>query len=67
LTFSYNAKIYSLTHMHYDTFELILDMGFPLPTYLSFTTNVKGEIGSLAARLEPEVKEIVFTRVPPRE
>ena len=54
---------FTLTHYHYDTFELfntLLDM----KQKLSFGTDPKGNIGSLSIPLEPSVKDIVFTRAP---
>jgi len=65
LTFTYNARTFPLIHYHFDTFEIegLLDIESSTKMYLSFTTNVNGEIESLAAKLEPQVKAIVFTRV----
>jgi CubicO group peptidase (beta-lactamase class C family) len=65
LTFTYNGRTFPLVHYHFDTFEIegLLDNESLTKMYLSFTTNVEGEIESLAAKLEPQVKAIVFTRV----
>src|SRR5581483_4839270 len=64
LTFSYNARTFFLAHYHFDTFQIegVIDLELPITTYLSFGTNLEGEIESLATKLEPTVKEIVFTR-----
>lgn len=54
-----------LRHRHYDTFEFnveLVDLRIPL----TFATDAKGEIASIAAPLEPAVADIVFTRQPPR-
>jgi len=64
---SSNGKVY-LQHYHYDVFNIRStdvsdDDGDP--TKVRFTTNNKGEIGTLEAALEPSVKDIVFTRMPP--
>ena len=51
-------------HRYYDTFELPEAAGHLLTDRLaiSFSTDWKGIIASLAAPLEPLVKEVVFTR-----
>ncbi len=63
LRFTYNDIPSSLTHVHYDIFELNLER-FEFKAKVSFTTAEKGDIESLAVKLEPTVKAIVFTRVP---
>jgi len=63
LQWIYNAIPSSLTHIHYDIFELNLEF-FEFKTKVSFATSEKGEIESLAVKLEPTVKAQVFTRVP---
>ncbi len=60
---TYNAIPSSLTHVHYDIFELNLER-FEFKTKVSFATDEKGGIESLAVKLEPAVKAQVFTRVP---
>jgi CubicO group peptidase (beta-lactamase class C family) len=63
LTLRFNAFNGSLRHLHYDIFELAvepLDMTFPV----SFATDVRGDIASLAIPLEPTVPDILFTRRP---
>jgi CubicO group peptidase (beta-lactamase class C family) len=63
LRFTYNAIPSSLTHVHYDIFELNLER-FDFKAKVSFATAEKGDIESLAVKLEPTVSAIVFTRVP---
>jgi len=54
-----------LQHFHYDVFEVPENPIDPLEkTKVMFFTDVKGEIASLSMPLEPNVKDIVFTRVP---
>jgi CubicO group peptidase (beta-lactamase class C family) len=60
---TYNDIPSSLTHVHYDIFELNLER-FEFKAKVSFATAEKGEIDSLAVKLEPTVKAQVFTRVP---
>jgi len=52
-----------LDHFHYDTFQVPED---PLDQFeklrLTFPTNAQGEIATVEANLESNVKEIVFTR-----
>ena len=60
---TYNDIPSSLTHVHYDIFELNLER-FQYKAKVSFATAEKGDIESLAVKLEPTVKAQVFTRVP---
>jgi CubicO group peptidase (beta-lactamase class C family) len=66
LNSEFNSIPFSLTHYHYDQFELYSE---PLETKqkVSFFTDLKGNITSLAVQMEPEVKEVVFTRVPEKK
>lgn len=54
-----------LEHFHYDTFQVPEN---PLDSFeklrVTFPTNAQGEISTLQANLEANVKEIVFTRAP---
>ena len=54
-----------LRHFHYDTFEVPEN---PLDvlekTKVTFFTDIKGDISSLSMPLQPDVKDIVFTRRP---
>lgn len=63
LQFTYHDITSSLTHIHYDIFELFLER-FLFKAKVSFVTGEKGAIESLAVKLEPTVKAQVFTRVP---
>ncbi|MGH8245832.1 MAG: serine hydrolase [Gammaproteobacteria bacterium] len=54
-----------LKHYHYDVFEVTPDPLNPeQKSKVTFTLNPRGEVHSLAAQLEPAVKDIVFTRMP---
>ena len=63
---TFNSMTSPLKHYHYDTFELFIEK-FDTRMKVSFFTNVRGDIGSLSAPLEPTVKDIVFQRLPPRD
>lgn len=63
---TYNDIPSSLTHIHYDIFELNLER-FDFKTRVSFAAGDKGDIESLAVKLEPTVKALVFTRIPEQE
>jgi CubicO group peptidase (beta-lactamase class C family) len=62
LTANHNSISYELEHYHYDIF-VESELGEE-PEFISFLTDTKGNISSLTFRLEPTVKEIVFTRMP---
>jgi CubicO group peptidase (beta-lactamase class C family) len=66
LNWAYRGMSELLAHRHYDTFELPEAPGRLLPDRLtiSFSTDREGNIASLAAPLEPLVKDVVFIRVP---
>lgn len=62
---SLNQLFFPLQHYHYDVFESPPDSTGPVDIgKLRFLTNMKGEIDSIAAPLEPEAPEIIFTRMP---
>ena len=63
---AYNSISASLTHYHYDIFELKEEMT-ERKFKVSFSIDLKGNIGSLAVQLEPAVKEIIFTRMPEKK
>lgn len=63
---TYNSTSFSMKHYHYDIFEFYNEP-MDTPTKVTFFTDVKGNIGSLAVQLEPAVKETVFTRMPEKE
>ena len=65
LQFTFNRIVSPLRHFHYEVFEIPEDPLNPLEKRkITFTTNIKGDVESLAILLEPNVKEIVFTRLP---
>jgi CubicO group peptidase (beta-lactamase class C family) len=65
LSWAYRGMSAPLAHRHYDTFELpeAPDRLLPDRLTVSFATDREGNIASLAAPLEPLVKDIVFTRI----
>ena len=63
---TFHAMVFPLKHYHYDVFECNAER-FDVVLKLSFATGVKGDIESLSVPLEPEVKDIVFKRVPRKE
>jgi CubicO group peptidase (beta-lactamase class C family) len=59
----YNGHVLRLTHLHYNVFESMHDLGDMTPPMpLSFALDVEGNIAQAAIRLEPAVDEILFTR-----
>ena len=66
LQFTYNDIPSSLTHVHYDIFELNFER-FEYKTRVSFVTAEKGDIKSLTVKLEPALKALAFTRVADKE
>ena len=70
LKVTYNSNSYPLTHYHYDVFEYRISKishWYGMTKMVSFFTDTKGNIQSLAVRFEPAVKEIVFTKVPEKK
>ncbi len=63
---AFNSIPYSLTHFHYDIFELSNELT-ETKFKMSFATDIKGNIGSFGIQLEPAAKEIVFTRMPEKK
>jgi CubicO group peptidase (beta-lactamase class C family) len=65
LEVSYEAFRVRLKHFHYDVFE-IEDPGntVPLSGRVSFLLDRKGDVDRMAVPLEPNVPDIVLTRVP---
>jgi CubicO group peptidase (beta-lactamase class C family) len=57
----FHGLTYALSHFHYDTFDLKNPLA-EIEAPLTFLMDAQGDIGSLAVRLEPAVKDIVFTR-----
>lgn len=66
LRVTFHEMAFPLNHYHYDIFECHMER-FDLRMKVTFTTNVKGDIESVSAPMEPEVKDIVFKRVPRKE
>ncbi|MCE5209811.1 MAG: DUF3471 domain-containing protein, partial [Chloroflexi bacterium] len=63
----YNALTYKLDHYHYDIFEAVNEEEEEMSMKVSFFTDTQGNIASISAPLESNVKDIVFTRVAPEE
>jgi CubicO group peptidase (beta-lactamase class C family) len=62
----FNSIEFTMSHYHYDVFEFhneLLDTRMKV----SYFTDVKGNIHSLAIKMEPAVEEIIFTRMPPKK
>ena len=66
LTAAYNGFVSSLTHYHYDIFQLHNDL-MDSDLKINFLEDLKGNVGSLSVLMEPTVKEIVFTRMPEKK
>ncbi|HKS97211.1 MAG TPA: DUF3471 domain-containing protein, partial [Terriglobia bacterium] len=65
LKMSLNLLTSPLRHFHYDTFEVPENPVDPLEkTKVMFGTDLAGNISSLSIPLQPDVKDIVFTRRP---
>jgi CubicO group peptidase (beta-lactamase class C family) len=57
-----------LEHFHYDQFQVPADPLDPFEKMkVMFLTDFDGEISSLSMPLQPDVKDIVFTRLPDRQ
>lgn len=68
LTLTYSSFVSPLHHFHYDVFEVVEDPDNPLEKMkVLFSSNLQGEIDTLRVPLEPNVKEIAFTRLPDRQ
>lgn len=62
---TFNRMTSPLKHFHYDVFEVPENPLDPLEkTKVMFITNLKGDLDSLSIALEPNVKDIAFTRRP---
>ncbi len=63
LKFTFNRMTSPLKHFHYDVFEVPEDPLDPFEkTKVQFLMSVNGDIDRVLVPLEPNVKEIVFTR-----
>ena len=58
----FHGLTYAMSHFHYDTFELKNPLA-RIEAPMMFLMDAKGDIGSLAIKLEPTVKDIVFSRI----
>ncbi len=67
-TLTLNKISKPLEHYHYDQFQVPADPLDPFQKMkVMFLTGMDGEISSLSMPLQPDVKEIVFTRLPDRQ
>lgn len=62
LTAGYNSMKLPLVHYHYDTFEMAYNLD-EIVFKVTFRTDAKGNVNQLAIPFEPEVDDILFTRV----
>ena len=71
LNYNYFVRKWFLRHYHYDIFESfsieqpVEEQGQSDFNKVRFLMNNKGEISSFETQMEPAVKEILFTRLPP--
>lgn len=63
LRMKFNGRDLALSHYHYDIFEAYDDFS-DRKIKVSFSNDLKGNIGSLSVPLEPAAKDIVFMRTP---
>src|SRR5271165_353618 len=65
---TFNKITRPLEHYHYDQFQVPADPLDPFQKMkVSFVTGTDGDISSLSMPLQPDVKDIVFTRLPDRQ
>lgn len=64
LTAHYNQFDLPMTHYHYDTFSITLELE-DMELKATFATDAQGRIASVSLPMESSVKEIVFVRVAP--
>jgi CubicO group peptidase (beta-lactamase class C family) len=68
LKFTLNKVTKPLEHFHYDQFQVPADPLDPFQkTRVMFLTDMDGDISSIAMPLQPDVKDIVFARMPDRQ
>ena len=66
--FTLNKVARPLEHYHYDQFQVPADPLDPFEKMkVAFLTDLDGDISSLTIPLQPDVKDIVFTRMPDRQ
>ncbi len=67
LKFSYHGGGGPLNHYHYDVFEVAeRDLESLSKEKISFHTNLQGDVDSLSVPFDPNVKDIVFSRLADR-
>jgi hypothetical protein len=67
-TLTFNKITKPLEHYHYDQFQVPEDPLDPFQKMKAlFITDFDGDISSLSMPLQPDVKDIVFTRMPDRQ
>jgi CubicO group peptidase (beta-lactamase class C family) len=67
LKFSYHGGGGPLNHYHYDVFEVAeRDLESLSKEKITFHTNLRGDVDSLSVPFDPNVKEIVFSRLADR-
>ena len=64
LQFAMDAIRGTLSHVHYDVFDLTDSADGGVPLRLQFGMDMKGDIVRVAIPLEPAVADIIFTRKP---
>ncbi len=63
-----NQKTEALKHYHYDLFQVPEDPLDPFQKmFVMFHTDLNGDISSVSIPLQPDVADIVFTRMPDRQ
>jgi CubicO group peptidase (beta-lactamase class C family) len=66
--FTLNKVSKPLTHYHYDSFQIPEDPLDPFEKLkVAFLTDLNGDISSVSIPLQPDVKDIVFTRMPDKQ
>lgn len=65
---TFNKISRPLQHYHYDVFQVPADPLDPFEKMkVMFVTDLDGDISSISMPLQPDVKDIVFTRMPDRQ
>ena len=63
----YNAMNFSMSHYHYDVFEMKDEQTGERELKAAFQLDLKGNVSTVAAPLEGSVKDIVFARMPEKK
>jgi len=67
-TMQFNKVTRKLEHFHYDVYQVPADPLDPFEKMkVMFVSDVNGDISSVTMPLQPDVKDIVFTRMPDRQ